>query len=210
MRALFYRAKRISSTHLYDKACDQIVQLFRRNGFNDRLIFHIKEKVERGLSVVSPQPEKPKTVYWKLPYFQENEKILNSKLKSVNNLLQKVQIKPVFSTLKTRNLFKNKDSIPSGLSSNVVYEYKCDRCAVRYIGETKRHLNTRIHEHLKAIPVPSEISLHHHPLKKENFFIVSRSSNIRFAETILIDFYRKKDFPLLNEKDSSVPLTLKL
>ena len=210
MRSLFHRAKRISSDHLYEKACDQIVEIFRKNGFSDELIFKIKEKVEKNLQTVSPSSDDTKVVYWKLPYFQENEKILNSKLKSVNNILQQVQIKPAFKTLKTSEVFRNKDPIPSGLSSNVVYEYKCDRCPARYIGETKRHLDTRIFEHLKGTPVPSEISLHFHELKKENFRIVTRTRNIRLAETILIDFCRRKNFALLNDKDSSVPLALRL
>ena len=45
----------------------------------------------------------------------------------------------------------------------VVYEFKCDRCPGRYIGETRRHLDTRTREHLHGIPVPSEVSTHIHP-----------------------------------------------
>ena len=89
----------------------------------------------------------------------------------------------------------NKDPVPSGFSSKVVYEFKCDRCPGRYMGETRRHLDTRIREHLHGVSVPSEISPH-----------------VRIAETVLTDLglHRWKQDLLLNDKDSSVPLCFHL
>ena len=39
------------------------------------------------------------------------------------------------------------DPIPLSLKSLVVYEFTCAGCNSRYIGETSRHLSTRIKEH---------------------------------------------------------------
>ena len=100
--------------------------------------------------------------------------------------------------------------MPPGLTSNLVYEYKCDRCPKRYIGETRRHLDTRMREHLHGRPVPSEVTLHNHPLNKENFKIITRSNRPRLTETICLDFHKRRNSHLLNEQDSSVPLYLKL
>lgn len=50
MRCLFYRAKLISSDHLYIvKATDQIIQIFLKNCFPKDLISKIKHHVEQKL-----------------------------------------------------------------------------------------------------------------------------------------------------------------
>lgn len=209
MRALFFRAKRISSDHLYSKAADQIISVFLKNGFSKQLILQVKQQVESQITSVQNQNQSvnQKAVYWKLPYREENEKLMTQKLKSVNKLLD-VKIKPAYRTFKTAHIFKNKDPVPPGLASNLVYQYQCDRCPGRYIGETRRHLDTRINEHLFGKPVPSEVTLHTHTLKKENFKIITRTPYPRLAETICLDFF--KNSSLLNERESSVPLNLRL
>ena len=101
-----------------------------------------------------------KIIYCKLPYLEERHRNLRNKIKVINNYLKshKIEIKSVFKTLKTKDLFKNKDVIPQTLKSEVVYSYNCGHCENVYVGETSRHLATRINEHLNAQPVPSEIS----------------------------------------------------
>ena len=212
IRCLFYRAKRICSDHLYSKAVNQITETFLKNGFPRDLILKIKHSVEQNFQndSFSQQDQNLKFIYWKLPYDQNGEKVLTQKIRSVNKMLNGVRLKPVYKTLKTSQLFKNKDPVPPGLASNLVYDYKCDRCPERYIGETRRHLETRMHEHLHGKPVPSEITFHNHPLKKENFKIVTLSSYPRLAETICLNFHKNRNSALMNERDSSVPLHLKL
>ena len=46
------------------------------------------------------------------------------------------------------NLFSSKDSLPSGLRSIVVYKFVSAWCQSCYIGQTKRHLPTRINKHM--------------------------------------------------------------
>ena len=45
------------------------------------------------------------------------------------------------------SLFSSKSITPTGLCSNLVYQYKCNGCDAIYIGETCRHLCKRIQEH---------------------------------------------------------------
>ena len=45
-------------------------------------------------------------------------------------------------------MFSPKDFVPDSLKSRVVYQFTCASCGARYIGETNRHFNTRVNEHL--------------------------------------------------------------
>ena len=45
-------------------------------------------------------------------------------------------------------MFSVKDPVPVELRSNVVYKFTCATCNSCYVGETSRHLSTRIREHL--------------------------------------------------------------
>ena len=43
---------------------------------------------------------------------------------------------------------KVKDSVPRSLRSCVVYKFTCAGCNAVYVGETCRHMSTRVREHL--------------------------------------------------------------
>ena len=60
-----------------------------------------------------------------------------------------LNIKIVLTPFKFTNMFKVKDTIPQFLESFVVYKFVCPGCNVCYIGETTRHLSTKIKEHLE-------------------------------------------------------------
>ena len=49
--------------------------------------------------------------------------------------------------LKVGDLFSVKESVPKYVRSFVVYRFICPGCNTSYIGETIRHLTTRIKEH---------------------------------------------------------------
>ena len=50
---------------------------------------------------------------------------------------------------KNKNYFSYKDPIPIDLKSFLVYKSTCASCSSSYIGETCRHLKTRIEERIK-------------------------------------------------------------
>jgi len=56
----------------------------------------------------------------------------------------------IYNTLK-RYIKRGKDGLDVWSHSDVVYRIKCNDCEATYIGQTKRQLGTRIHEHIKDI-----------------------------------------------------------
>ena len=55
-------------------------------------------------------------------------------------------------------MFSVKEPVPFDLRSRVVYKFLCAGCKACYIGETSRHLSTRVREHLSGIGIHTFIS----------------------------------------------------
>ena len=91
-----------------------------------------------------------------------------------------------FSSFKVGSLFTVRDPIPNGLRSCVVYKFSCAGCTSCYVGETTRHFNTRVREHLKTERA-SHIFKHlktspacRSACSRDNFAIIDQAST-RFA-----------------------------
>ena len=69
-------------------------------------------------------------------------------LKKIKEFCKNSDITIVFSPFKTGKLFSSKDCLPNGLKSYVAYKFVYAECQSCYIGETRRHLPTKISEHL--------------------------------------------------------------
>ena len=123
-----------------------------------------------------------------------------NKILPVNN-----KIIVAYKTLKTSNFFPNKDSLKFTLSSNVIYEFSCKLCSSSYIGETKRHLYTRIKEHMRGIPNETEVSKHVHHANFDDFKIIHKTRYTKIAESIALN-HTSRNRTLLNEHDSSFKL----
>ena len=135
-----------------------------------------------------------------------------------------------FSHLDTRFVFRSsgriasffpfKDKVPKYLRSSVVYLFKCRCCSASYVGQTTRHLYTRISEHLgislitgkhTANPAKSSVLSYScasgHKVVFDNFKILSSCSDsyeLMIRKTLLINKYK----PTLNVEGSSIPLDL--
>ena len=59
---------------------------------------------------------------------------------------KKTDINIVLTPFKIGSLFSSKDRLPNALRSFAVYKFTCAGCQSCYIGETRRHLATRIKE----------------------------------------------------------------
>ena len=68
---------------------------------------------------------------------------------SMANLMLKNNVKSVFTSFKISNYFSVKEGTPYFLKSFLVYKFIFAKCKSCYIGETCRHLKTRIDEHIK-------------------------------------------------------------
>ena len=96
----------------------------------------------------SAQSDNSNVLYFKLPYFPFS----NFAQRKVRTLIKKycsnLTIKLAFGSFKVKNLIKVKDSVPRSLRSRVVYKFRCAGCNSVYVGETCRHISTRVREHL--------------------------------------------------------------
>ena len=124
------------------------------------------------------------------------------------------------SSTRISSFFPFKDRIPKFLRSGVVYLFKCRCCSASYMGQTTRHLHTRVSEHLgispitgkpSSSPVMSSIFSHlkttSHTAIFDDFKILSSCSDDRelmIHESLLISNLK----PTLNDQGSSIPLNL--
>ena len=122
-----------------------------------------------------------------------------------------VKLLPVFTSTKIGDYFSLKSGTPFPYSSNVVYQFHCLRDAgCSYIGQSKRHLMTRVNEHLslhKPGGSQSEIknhvykcpSCHKQFLSVDNFKILKKCKTS--YETVIHEALRiKKLRPKLNKQ----------
>ena len=205
-RALFRRAFEICSSYSgVTDAFSKIFDMLRNNGFPQRLLISISTIAMGYGEKLHDQMEDEKVVFWKLPYMGESKDILR-KIRSLNRNLD-YQIRPIFESFKTANMFNTKDVIPNLLRSSVIYQYSCDKCQNLYIGRTSRHLGKRIREHMSG-HLNSEIFLHEHPVKQENFRVVLKHRRCDVGESILIKELKQNGKCLMNKQTRPVDLQL--
>ena len=176
--------------------------------------------------MLTPKPKvhlaNKKTIYASIPYISDfnNKQISAEVRKLVSRFYPQLDVKLIFNnSFSIRSFFSSKDRIPPMVGANLVYMYSCEQCNATYIGETSRHLKTRICEHLGVSsrtgnpiinPLHSSIRDHalesHHDLKIDQFKILFRTNplNLRLAESILINRFK----PNLNNMQSSAPLQI--
>ena len=96
------------------------------------------------------QEDQQNTTYLAIPYLGKPSIRFQNKLQR-NLSKYDVQVKVAFRTTKVGSYFNLKTRSSRLFKSNVVYQFKCTRDEnTSYIGESKRHLFTRISEHCKS------------------------------------------------------------
>lgn len=174
------------------------------NGYSSAYIHRVQNQLDS--TSIKEKPPDTKTVYWKLPYQKEGETELKKSVHTINNQLpSNVRVCVTFSTFKTSQLFNNKDRVSTSLASNIVYKFQCKQCSHCYIGETRRHLITRVMEHIQGRPSPTEVTKHIHDPSIEDFSVILRTPYTKIGETICI---KDQQTHLLNDRNSSMPLYL--
>ena len=114
-----------------------------------------------------------------------------------------VDVKIIFTTCKIKDSFSCKDKLESfSRMSNVIYKFVCAGCNASYIGETGRHLSTRIKEHFKD--KNSHVYKHINSTCKnvcnENCFSVLDRANTKHQLRLKEGLYIKWEKPILNKQ----------
>ena len=149
----------------------------------------------------------------KLPYIGTFSKFAQTKLDRLSSTFCKnTNITLVFSSTKISSFFSSKDKIPEALRSLVVYHFICASCGASYIGETYRHLDERINEHLKS--KSSHIYKHleensdcKQACDKSCFRIIDRASSafrLKIKEALHINWLK----PTLNKQVKHLALSI--
>ena len=87
-------------------------------------------------------------LYFKLPFLKLSKFTQRKISMLAKKYCKNLNIKLAFSSFKIKNLLTVKDRVHRSLRSCVVYKFSCAGCNSVYIGETTRHLSTRVREHL--------------------------------------------------------------
>ncbi len=163
-----------------------------------------------------------KVVYFCLPYTGTHSLQIRTQIQRLCSVAYPhISIRIVFRpTLRLSNFFMFKDKIPLALRSCVVYSFKCRCCSASYVGQTVRHLHTRVSEHLgisaltgktssspQLTSIFSHLSHSGHSASLDDFKILSSCSapdELLVRESLLISKLK----PTLNQQGSSIPLSL--
>ena len=96
--------------------------------------------------------------YKSVSYYKQNKQVFiqtepRKKFMSyVKHFAKTSLLKLSFHHSNCRTYFLSKDCLPVALKFIAVYKFTCAGCQSCYIGEAKRHLPTRIKEHLQTDP----------------------------------------------------------
>ena len=223
IKTLLYRCYNICSDwHSIHTELESLTNFFKNNKYPLHLIHkHIKAFLNK---TTSPTPtvntDKSLIHYIVLPYYG----LLSYSIrKSLHKLLKQCYPNTIFRFIFTNSktigtMFKHKEPLPSNLISNIVYQFDCPQCKMRYIGETKRNLSLRVPEHRGlsprtgrpiSTPFSSSIRNHseqtNHPFSSTDFKILHKARN-PFDLLILESLYIKHLTPELNSNTASIPL----
>lgn len=209
---MFSRVDRICSEDKKIEARHRVFSLLQKNGYPNDLIDKIQNEVSNKVCKNTTN-DNDTTIYMPIPYFG-SDNIFEKRIKSTIKYFTGINLRLAFSSSKISDFFQIKDKIPNAIQSRVVYKFCCD-CGQSYIGETFRHLTTRVGEHYKAKNsnifnhLKSSQMCHQNTKEKfiESFKILHKCKlkfDTKIAEAILI----RQHEPTLNDYVSAYKLSL--
>ena len=150
---LLDRAYKIcSNRENFQTEIERLRNYFFQNGFPFKTIEAQFSKKLESLSKPHEtiQTACKKTIYAVLPYISKSSnKSLSSDISEIcKRFYPQLDVKIIFKNkFSVSSFFNIKDQVPALVQSDLVYEYSCGQCDAKYIGETSRHLKTRLAEH---------------------------------------------------------------
>ena len=127
-----------------------LLQIFKKNQYPESLINRLVKSYRNNAqnSNTSTSTNDTSTIYFKLPFLNISNFTQHKVRMLAKKYCKNLNIKLAFSSFKIKNLITVKDCVPRSLRSCVVYKFICAGCNSVYIGETSRHLSTRVREYL--------------------------------------------------------------
>ena len=224
IKTLMYRCFHLSSdwisTHI---EIEFLIEFFKNNKFPLHIIYsNIRNFLNKTISPVTKTERDKSTLHYIcFPYYGCLSFSIRKKLnKILTRCYPNTTFRYIFTNPKTiSSLFKHKEALPLNLISNIVYEYKCSHCSMRYLGKTERNLTLRFAEHAGksartgrpvSHPLHSPVRSHtdtlsHLPLTIDDFRIIHRAKSGQDL-SILESLYIQHLSPELNCDTSSYPL----
>ena len=178
--------------------------------FYNPIIKQTIEKIIHPYNTVAEQEEQEQEKDEKLMFVQYRGKVSEKFKESLTRI--KAPSKIIFTTCKLKSTLPSlKPVVEMPLKSRVVYKISCPGCEACYVGQTSRHLVTRIKEHTRSAPVGAHFKRCNVPLSMKSVSIVTSSKNI--YQLLTMEALAIKSLkPTLNTKDEyrSRTLTIKL
>ena len=171
----------------------KVKEYLGKNSYPPHLVEKQLNKYLRKVEIAREKSKDDENItYMKLPYIGKYSKTVQDKIMALcSNLCKKTNIKIVFTSNKISSFFSTKDKMPSELRAGVIYKFQCAGCNACYVGETTRHYDTRVHEHLNKKSQPSSVFQH-----------LEANANCRAASD-------KKCFQIIDADTSSFRLKVK-
>ena len=95
-----------------------------------------------------------------------------------------------------------KPPIEKGLKSGIVYKLQCPRCAASYVGQTGRHLQTRLKEHIqRSGPMKTHINQCLTSITEEHVRILHTTTRGKNHLLTLEALKIREKKPTINTKD---------
>ncbi|KYQ59927.1 hypothetical protein ALC60_01023 [Trachymyrmex zeteki] len=123
------------------------INIFLNNGYPLDFIFSsIQKRIKFHINKSGTVEKKIKEKFFTIPY-------VSSVSERFAPIANRCHCKLAFSIPNSLNKFikKGKDQLDPLCNQNVVYKISCDDCEASYVGQTKRQLKTRLHEHVSNI-----------------------------------------------------------
>ena len=135
-----------NSWTVFNKDLKDLKNIFQDNQYPVKMTDHIvKSYLNDKINCRNENRESEiKITSFKLPFIGLHSKVMQKK---IDQLCKSLKVKLVFTSEKLRCAFSTKDPYQSEHLSKVVYKFVCASCNASYIGQTCRHLATRIDEH---------------------------------------------------------------
>ena len=216
----YKRALIIGMVHRIYRACsewkhitdslEKAKRILKNNQYPEEFIEEIIHKTLNNI-IAPEKKEEEKTeadedilffVNYRGKITDEYTKTLKSICENKESPTSRIPIKIIMTLRKIKTILPSlKASIPKMLKSHVVYQINCPVCADSYVGETERHMTTRLREHiLRDGPVKTHIEKCKTELNEEDVIIKMELPNNQKLLTMEALFI-KEISPKINTKE---------